>query len=472
MPGRACHPDPRDLEKLLRGELSRREAVPIIAHLLPGCPTCQERMEPTADAMFHPGRAQGPPPAWRESEYDFPLFKAFASARRFAAGHEVKPAPAAPAQAGLSGEIRAERPRREDGRTFVKEVQESPVTASETRDRGGLHAVGGWSRCERLLEQSRKLRASDPEGMVMTASLAASSADRLDPESYTPHQLADFQAETRAELGNALRVTGDTARAEHELNRAFELAQKGTGDAILLVRILDFMASLYSDQRRFVDACHLLDRLHDLHVSRGDLHLAGRTLISKGIAVGHASETEQAIRLLSEGLRRIDPQRDPRLALAAIHNLIWFLVEAGRLAEADSLLGQSRGLYACHGERIDLLKVLWLEGRIAIGLGDDERAQRALQQVRNGFEQAELPYDSALVGLDLAAVWLRQGRTAEIRQLLDEILNEFRARNIRREAIGAVLMLKEALRKDGASLALLQAVEADLQRLGREAGRG
>jgi hypothetical protein len=33
-------------------------------------------------------------------------------------------------------------------------------------------------------------------------------------------------------------------------------------------------------------------------------------------------------------------------------------------------------------------------------------------------------------------------------------------------------MLKEALRKDGASLALLQAVEADLQRLGREAGRG
>ncbi|HEX2644121.1 MAG TPA: hypothetical protein VHU81_14095, partial [Thermoanaerobaculia bacterium] len=102
----------------------------------------------------------------------------------------------------------------------------------------------------------------------------------------------------------------------------------------------------------------------------------------------------------------------------------------------------------------------------------DERAQRALLQVRNGFEQAELPYDAALVGLDLAAVWLRQGRTAEIRRLLDEILTEFRARNIRREAIGAVLMLKEALRKDGASLALLQAVEADLQRLGREAGRG
>lgn len=470
MSGRACHPDPRDLERFLRGELSRRDAVAIIAHLLPGCPTCQERMEPTTDSMFHPGRAQGPPPAWREAEYDFPLFKAFSSARRYAAAQEQKSA----AQAGLqAGEPpQPERPRREADRTFVKEVQEPPAPVSETRDRGGLHAVGGWSRCERLLEQSRRLRASDPEAMVMTASLAASSADRLDPRTYAPRQLADFQAEARAELGNALRVTGDTARAEHELTRAFELAQKGTGDAVLLVRILDFMASLYSDQRRFADACHLLDRLYDLHLGRGDQHLAGRTLISKGIAVGHASETGQAIHLLSEGLRRIDPQRDPRLALAAIHNLIWFLVEAGRLPEADGLLVQSRGLYACHGERLDLLKVLWLEGRIAIGLGDDERAQRALLQVRNGFEQAELPYDAALVGLDLAAVWLRQGRTAEIRRLLDEILTEFRARNIRREAIGAVLMLKEALRKDGASLALLQAVEADLQRLGREAGRG
>lgn len=452
------HPSPKELQSFLRGELTRREGAAIIGHLLAGCPTCQERMEPTTLAMFRPGRPASSPSPWHESEYDFHLFKAFSTARRF----------------GKEQEQERVEVRRDPDRTFSKEVpaKEAPAAALEPPHRSGLRSVCSWKRCEALIEQSRQLRASDPEGMVMTAALAASLADRLDPQVYAARKLADLQARAHAELGNARRVTGDTSGAEADLTRAFKLAQDGTGDPVLLARVMDFTASLYTDQRRFGEAFELLDQLYRIHQGRGDHHMAGRALISKGIAVGHASDTEQAVRLLSQGLRQIDSQRDPKLVLAAVHNLIWFLVEAGRLAEADCLLGESRGLYAAYGERLDNLKVLWLEGRIAAGLGDDLRAEGAFQQVRTGFVEVEMPYDAALVSLDLAAIWLRQGRTAEIRRLLDETLTFFRARNIRREAIGALLMLKEALRRDSATLTLLHAVESDLQRLGREPAGG
>lgn len=452
------HPSPLELERFLGGKLSPREATAIVGHLLRGCEVCQERMEPYTQSMFRPGRPCSTPPPWSPSEYDFPIFKAFGSVRRFA-------------------EKQAQDETREVKKdterilldVFAKETPAPEATPGSSRS--GLRSAGSWRRCEALLEQSRQLRASDPEGMVLTASLAASWADRLDPRVYAAPKLADLRALARAELGNARRVTGDIGGAEAEMGRALELVREGTGDTQLLVRILDFMASLYTDQRRFPEALELLDKIYRVHQSHGDCHLAGRALISKGITAGHALDTEQAIRLLSQGLAQIDPQRDPRLVLAAVHNLIWFLVEAGRLAEADRLLEQSRNLYAAHGEQLDHLKVLWLEGRIAAGLDDQGRAERSFQQVRTGFEEAELPYDAALVSLDLAALWLRQSRTVEIRHLLDGILAVFKARNIRREAIGAVLMLKEALRKDTATLTLLQAVESDLQRLGREAAR-
>ncbi|HSG38268.1 MAG TPA: hypothetical protein VLE27_01415, partial [Thermoanaerobaculia bacterium] len=88
-------------------------------------------------------------------------------------------------------------------------------------------------------------------------------------------------------------------------------------------------------------------------------------------------------------------------------------------------------------------------------------------RVREGYKKADLLYDAALVSLHLAALWLRQGRTAEIRGLIDEMVTIFRARNIQREALGALLMLQKALRKDQVTAALLHTVTLDLWRMER-----
>src|SRR5204862_4017666 len=101
---------------------------------------------------------------------------------------------------------------------------------------------------------------------------------------------------------------------------------------------------------------------------------------------------------------------------------------------------------------------------------DDATAERAFQRVRAGMQDAELPYDVANISLDLAAVWLRQGRISELRQLVNEMVAIFRNNGIRREAIGALLMFKEALQKDQATEVLLRTVTTEIWRLERFPG--
>src|SRR6185369_6857228 len=106
----------------------------------------------------------------------------------------------------------------------------------------------------------------------------------------------------------------------------------------------------------------------------------------------------------------LEPCREPALLFTAVHSLIWFLVEAGRLDSARHLLGTSADLYNLLAGAVDLVKRRWMEGRIAAALGDLPEAAAAFGEARQGFARHGKPGDVALVSLDLAAIYLRQGR--------------------------------------------------------------
>lgn len=415
----ADHVSSVELNRFLSGELSGTEAAPVVAHLLTGCRRCREEMSSLALVVFAKGEPPQPPLTAGE-EYDFPLFRAIASARRYAS---------------TLLQERQETP--ED--LPLKEIPPPPPLSAYER------AVRDELRCRTLLERSRSLRQSDPEGMVITAALAVSIAERIEPEHVLgAAALADLQARAWAELGNAHRVAGDLASAETTLAHALKRSGQGTGDPRLLAVLMDFNASLYVDQRRFTEAIQLLDGIYTIYQALGEAHHAGRALISKGIATGYALETTQALALLCHGLLLIDAEQDPKLVLAGVHSLLYFLVEDGQLTEANHLLEISRPLYSAQGGSLDKLKARWLEGLIVADRGDDENAEAILREVRTGFAAAELPYDAALVSLALAEVLLRAGRTQEVTMLVEEMLALFRVHCIRREAIGAVLLQKKA----------------------------
>jgi tetratricopeptide (TPR) repeat protein len=430
------HPAPAVLEAFLRGRLSTAAVGEVAAHLQV-CRECAEDLAPAAAALASPAPSAG------GGEYEFPIFRACASALRHAAALDA-------ARRAVG------RPARQDAK-----LAGSP-------DRG----LRGWARAEALLAAARGLRRRDPHQMVRLVRLAAELTAGLDPARCGgPAAHADLQARAVCEVANAYRITNDLDRAEEAFGRALDLAGRGSGDPLILAEIADRAASLFAGRRRFAEAFRLHDAVYAIHRALGDHHLAGRALVSKGLHAGYAGYPEQALELIPAGLAQIDATRDPSLFASALHNLLLFTIDCGRYLAARRLLAEVHRLPGVYEEPLAALRLRGLEGRIAFGLGDLEYAERAFETARRGFLEHRLPYTAAVVSLDLLAVWLRQGRTAEIVGLVDEMLATFRALGIRREAVATLLVLRRAIEREHATAGLLRTIAARFERLERSPGR-
>jgi tetratricopeptide (TPR) repeat protein len=328
-----------------------------------------------------------------------------------------------------------------------------------------------WGLCELLVRGSCQTAAQQVSEAAHLADLAVHVADRMGEGGlFEESWVYQLRSLAWAALGNARRVQGDHAGAERSFDMAdswWEAGTQGTEDALGYEPVLlDLKAPLRTAQRRFPEAIKLLDdAVHlFLHGEHRDPHLAGRSLVSKAGALIELGESESAIQTLKRAGRLIDPERDPRLVLCIRHNLADNLSKMGRHSEAAALLSDLRELAAAHGGALDHLRLRWVEGRVAAGLGEHERARQLLGSVRQTFLDAGNPYEAALATLDLVVSHLKEGHTAEIRVLADEMVAVFHAHNVPREALAAVLLFQEAAHREAATAELAREVAESLIR--------
>ncbi|HTQ81157.1 MAG TPA: hypothetical protein VMM92_14255, partial [Thermoanaerobaculia bacterium] len=213
--------------------------------------------------------------------------------------------------------------------------------------------------------------------------------------------------------------------------------------------------SLRRAQRRLDEAESLAAAALALYRESGDLRGVGSALIKQAKILEERGETEKAITLLSEAAEGLHPGLR-RLRLCTRHNLALLLTAAERHAEAEALLPEVRALALELGNPLDLLRLRWVEGRIALGVGQAAAAEAAFREVQNAFFDRRMGYDAALVALDLAALYAQEGRTAELKALASEIMPVFESREVHREAMAALLMFQHA--------ALEERLTADLAR--------
>jgi tetratricopeptide (TPR) repeat protein len=330
-----------------------------------------------------------------------------------------------------------------------------------------------WGLCELLVRESRRRAPEKASDALHLADLAVHVSDLLPGAAlFEEPWVYQLRALAWAGLGNARRVQGDLAGAE----RSFEMSESwwtaGTGSAgdalgyepVLLV----LKAPLRTVQRRFPEALKLLDQAVALYLDgqpeHRDPHLAGRALISKSAVLIEMGSSESAIQALKKANGWIDPERDLRLVLCVRHNLVDNLSKMGRHAEAADLLPDLRVLAATQGSTLDRLRLTWVEGRIAAGLGDLAQARRLITDVRQAFLAERNAYDAALATLDLVVVDLEEGRTAEVQALADEMVTVFQDLDVTREALAALLLFQEAARRETATTALARETAASLTR--------
>jgi tetratricopeptide (TPR) repeat protein len=317
--------------------------------------------------------------------------------------------------------------------------------------------------CDLILSWSRESWFRDPARAVEQAKLAVEIAARLDTDYYGEGLVEDERALAWAYLGNAYRITSDLRSAEEALLRAGEHHKRGDGDAFTGAQILSFMASLRTSQARFGEAAELLDHAIAVYREARDRHLEGKALIQKGIAAGLDGRPKEAIRQIRRGLLRVNAIDEPQLLVSAQHNLIWFLNESGQHVEASGALEKTRRLYLILGEQTHLIRLRWLEGRIARDLGRLDQAEAALREARDGFIERGIGFDAARVSLDLATVYLQQGRTADLKQLALEMVPIFESRDVHQEALAALLLFLKAADAEEVTLDLLERISSYLQ---------
>ncbi len=321
--------------------------------------------------------------------------------------------------------------------------------------------------CELLQARSREAWFTDAAAAVELAELAVAVSGRLDSAHYGEGLVEDARALAWAHLGNALRIASDLRRAEEALQTAEEHHRRGGEDAYTGAEIGSFKASLRNAQGRFEEAAALLDSVIAVYREAKDRHREGRSLVQKATATSYAGRQAEAIRLVRQGLQKIDLFKEPGLLVAARHNLIGYLNESGRNEEADRELQETRAVYLELGHRAHLVRLRWLEGKIHRDLGRLDEAEAALREAKNHFVQRGIAFDAALVSLDLAMVHVERGETAELKRLAEEMVPIFESRDVHQEALAAVLLFRQAAEAEKVTLGLLCEMATLLERTGR-----
>jgi len=322
--------------------------------------------------------------------------------------------------------------------------------------------------CEALVARSREAVFDEPGSALAAATRATHLAEALLAPGAAADALAldaaDLAAEAWAYRANAERVLSDLDAAESSFASARRHLDRGTGRPLLAARLDDLEASLRSAQQRHEEALALLDEAIRRCRAAGARHLLGYSLVKRGHLLTEAGDPQAALVALAEAISCLQPEEDLRTYLLAASNVARCLDRVGYSIAARALLAELRPLHERLGERVNLLRLDWLEAEIDLGLGRHKEAEATLLAVREAFLTREMAYDAALVSLELAGIYGEQKRFLDLRRLALEMLPIFQSRRIHREALAALVLFREAISFGHADLALFTEVRRFLDR--------
>lgn len=320
-----------------------------------------------------------------------------------------------------------------------------------------------WGFCQILLRSSRETAFADPLAAVNCAELAVKVADGLGAV-YDPCWVADLRARSHACLGNALRTLGEPRSAEAAFREAEARLRDGTGNPLVEAEILGMKGSLRRDQRRFAEALELMTQAFDIYRAQGDAHGLGTSYLKRAKILEESGDLGAAIDLLGQAVAEIDAVVEPQLHLYASYNLAGCLTLAGRYAAAAELLAGLREEFGREGKPLDLLRLQWMDGKIAFGQGRTAEAESAFRKVQGELLRRGMGYDAALVSLDLAILYIEERRTAELKRLAVEIMPIFEARDVQREALATLIVFQKACEQEQLTVQLAIQLAAALRR--------
>jgi transcriptional regulator with XRE-family HTH domain len=349
--------------------------------------------------------------------------------------------------------LRATQARREADELWEALSRQLPKQCRATVDAEPKYWT--WAMAERLCAESVRAAAHRADRAAELARLALRVAELAPGAEPWRSRLQGY---AWAFVANARRVQGDLPAAEEAFVRSGRLWEEGaSADPGVLdgSRPLDLKASLRRQQGLYQEALDLLDQA--LSLSPAD-EAQARILINKAVTLRRSGDAERAIETLRQAEALLPGAEDVRLSWLVRFDLALNLWQLGRYMEAAALLPAVREQAVDLGNELDLMRALWLEGRVAAGLKRRQEALPALEQVRRYFTTKGIAYDAALASLEVAVLYLEEDRTGEVKALAREMAPIFNAQGVHQEALAALRLFCDAASRGEATAELTRRV--------------
>jgi tetratricopeptide (TPR) repeat protein len=317
-----------------------------------------------------------------------------------------------------------------------------------------------WALCERVAAESIEAAGDDPQEAVRLAQLAIRIAELCPGPEAWRWRLEGYAG---IHLANARRASGNLPLAREARARGKKLWEDGaSADPGLLneALVLQIEANLLRLDRRFAEAMKLIEEA--LRIDRSGM--TASLLKTKAKTLEEMDDLQGSTSVLEEAAALVDAKREPRLALGIHLQLLLDLCLGDRAAEAQQRLGEVRSIAERLNRELDLIRVLWVEGLAAAGVGQSAEAEAKLQQVRGVMAERQIAFDYALATLDLAVVLLAESRTAEVRALATDLLWIFRSQQMSENALAALRLFAAAARQETATVGLARRIRRFLGR--------
>ena len=323
-----------------------------------------------------------------------------------------------------------------------------------------LPSLWSWAFMKLVGEESARAASVDAGRALELASFALWLAERISGDEGWGSRVFGW-----AFLANARRVGGDLGGAEEASACSARLQAEppeGRPELPEPWRLLDLEASLRISQRRLPEALRLLDQAAEVAPRTGPVR--ARVLCIRSNALERMGDSEGSIEALRGALAHIDREAEPNLLCMLRFNLMDSLCAVGKAAEAEEMLPALRRLQAQLGNGLNQIRMRWLEGKIDAGLGRLDRAIESLSWVRLAFAEEDIRYDEAQAGMELAELYLKKGRTAEVKRLVLRMAPVFKAQRVHTEAQKALVLFRRAVEKETATPELAGRVASYLRR--------
>lgn len=318
---------------------------------------------------------------------------------------------------------------------------------------------------EALLDRSWQARSEDPEASEQLGQAALVVLDHLRGPVRDRLRLFDLRARAWANIANARRIRFDITAAREAFEEAEKHLAQGTRDPRQRADLLRQKSIFLRERHQLQEADALADQALAIYRWAQDREGECKCLINKANLREIQGDLQGAEEVLVKAENLLDPSFDPYLKMCVRLSRVYYLSIAGGAEAAQSLLPEARKLARTVGKRLDRLRLRWTEARIAMGLGETDRAEALLREVRDGFLEDDIGYDAALVSLELATLLLEQNRVAETKDLAREMLRVFESLDIRREAFAALIMFHKAALQEQATVEMARDLARSLQRV-------